>query len=768
MPLLCDKRVARKPHAAVRADLIPQATATGSWGRTDTEGAEGADHTVAGHAKAPTTPSLSSPLPPSPQQSTVSQVAAERDRERERERESLSMRAIRLSQSLRSERLRAVDLHKMDGSEQPSAAPEPPLQALDALPLLTRGGVHLRRQDPEPQGPEQRLESDNEALSERVVLGAVPESSLSFLDLDFSTSSSSSSPSSTSSSPARNSLAAGAATALVATATTTTSDSSSTRTGPGYSSGVPGKGVLGGASHQMNQESNPSLRLLAAAQGPNAVQWLRASNGQSPSSSSTSPTAAGVYGAPTPFARSRTPAPGTPSASAARAVTPGLAIVPEGDVDEANAANAVPAFSSVATGSMASVNSEATLDSDVGVVVEDMQGFAGLGTGEGGQRDSTVAVTATVADRSATVSSGHSPGLRKTVTKGAVTWVKLVRTLPGQEDITTEEKEGEGQNGEGEGEGEGEVFSGEGPGTAAVSAEHKAPRQLRGGEEAQKKGPGGSTRGVKAPSASTSRARAQLLGGDLAAQEAGEAGEGGGPGVQVSAGDLDTVLGRLEIKYEVTDEALVEGNVRTLMELGARGGQVMRVVAKQPGLLSRSIGEEAGALVGVLDAYEIRRTALLQGLGKSLDCLAVGAEQADGVLGFLDKQMGVNNLGKVISTMPHVLGQTLEELASTVALLKELDVPDIGAALERNPALLGRGAADVREKVEALEALVGRRAVRSMVHRCAPLMLASPEDITDTFSRLLKLVGESEAIHIVTAQPQVSGDAFCPWVASFK
>ncbi|CAI5469665.1 unnamed protein product [Closterium sp. Yama58-4] len=290
----------------------------------------------------------------------------------------------------------------------------------------------------------------------------------------------------------------------------------------------------------------------------------------------------------------------------------------------------------------------------------------------------------------------------------------------------------------------------------------------------------------------------------------GEGGDGGFTGVlrEVQEGDLDVLLSTLEDRFgaemrglgsatrasgsggsssdgSAAAAAAVKANAHALLSVGAKRGQIVRLFRAQPELIYRDVGAAAADMAVLLSSFRITPPAMLKGIAQSVDWLGTPASHAQCVLQFLDRDLGVNNLARVISVSPHVLTQSVETLEDTAAFLRtELRLgADVGMALERNPALLGGvggrvvadgelsgaeavaagagfgfGRSDVSAKLEALRRLLKlRRAidVLPLVEHFPPLLLAPAGTAEATYAQLEALLGPASAALVAGARPQV-------------
>ncbi|CAI5998327.1 unnamed protein product [Closterium sp. NIES-64] len=288
----------------------------------------------------------------------------------------------------------------------------------------------------------------------------------------------------------------------------------------------------------------------------------------------------------------------------------------------------------------------------------------------------------------------------------------------------------------------------------------------------------------------------------------GEGGDGGFTGVlrEVQEGDLDVLLSTLEDRFgaemrglgnarsdsgssgsssAAAAAAAVKANAHALLSVGAKRGQIVRLFRAQPELIYRDVGAAAADMAVLLSSFRITPPAMLKGIAQSVDWLGTPASHAQCVLQFLDRDLGVNNLARVISVSPHVLTQSVETLEDTAAFLRtELRLgADVGMALERNPALLGGvggrvvvdgelcgaeavaagaglgfGRSDVSAKLEALRRLLKlRRAidVLPLVEHFPPLLLAPAGTAEATYAQLEALLGPTSAALVAGARPQV-------------
>ncbi|GJP50159.1 hypothetical protein CLOM_g9295 [Closterium sp. NIES-68] len=241
----------------------------------------------------------------------------------------------------------------------------------------------------------------------------------------------------------------------------------------------------------------------------------------------------------------------------------------------------------------------------------------------------------------------------------------------------------------------------------------------------------------------------------------------GGLWREVSEGDLQQVLASLEDRFIAEPGAsldTIEANARVLFAVGARRGQVLRIFRAQPELAGREYGAAVRDKAELLAAFRIAPAAFLKALSRSLDWLATPATHAATVLTFLDRDLGINNLARVVAVCPDVLSQPIDRLSDTVTFLRtDLSLgAEVGAALERNPALLGAGngggRADVVRKLEALRSLL--RLDRSvdvlpLVQRSPPLLSASADVARDTYKQLSAVLGEEGAAAVALARPQI-------------
>ncbi|CAI5516356.1 unnamed protein product [Closterium sp. Naga37s-1] len=330
----------------------------------------------------------------------------------------------------------------------------------------------------------------------------------------------------------------------------------------------------------------------------------------------------------------------------------------------------------------------------------------------------------------------------------------------------------------------------------------------RGGAHAE----GGARKGIDDGGAGLGGRREEgLRGGDVDGA-GGEGGDGGFTGVlrEVQEGDLDVVLSTLEDRFGAEMRGLgsarsdsgsggsssgssaaeaaaaaVKANAHALLSVGAKRGQIVRLFRAQPELIYRDVGAAAADMAVLLSSFRITPPAMLKGIAQSVDWLGTPASHAQCVLQFLDRDLGVNNLARVISVSPHVLTQSVETLKDTAAFLRtELRLgADVGMALERNPALLGGvggrvvadrelsgaeavaagaglgfGRSDVSAKLEALRRLLKlRRAidVLPLVEHFPPLLLAPAGTAESTYAQLEALLGPTSAALVASARPQV-------------
>lgn len=239
----------------------------------------------------------------------------------------------------------------------------------------------------------------------------------------------------------------------------------------------------------------------------------------------------------------------------------------------------------------------------------------------------------------------------------------------------------------------------------------------------------------------------------------------------VSEGDLDHVLASLEDRFAGDLDAspgVMEANARVLLTIGARKGQVLRIFRSQPNLVAQPIGDAVREKAQLLASFRVAPPAVLKAISRSLEWLSTPAAHAATVLQYLDRDLGINNLARVVSMSPHVLSQPLDGLHDTVSFLRtDLALgAEVGAALERNPALLGecdcvgsrRGRADVVRKLDRLRGLLRLRHsadVLPLVQRSPPLLSADPDDARETYRTLAEVLGEKGAAAVAVARPQV-------------
>ncbi|CAI7812866.1 unnamed protein product [Closterium sp. NIES-54] len=236
---------------------------------------------------------------------------------------------------------------------------------------------------------------------------------------------------------------------------------------------------------------------------------------------------------------------------------------------------------------------------------------------------------------------------------------------------------------------------------------------------------------------------------------------------EVNEADVQQVLASLEDRFLAEPGAsldTIEANARVLFAVGARRGQVLRIFRAQPELAGREYGSAVRDKAELLSAFRIAPAAFLKALSRSLDWLTTPAAHAASVLTFLDRDLGINNLARVVAVCPDVLSQPIDGLADTVTFLRtDLSLgAEVGAALERNPALLGAGngggRADVVRKLEALRSLLrlDRSAdVLPLVQRSPPLLSASADVARDTYKQLSAVLGEEGAAAVALARPQI-------------
>ncbi|GJP32325.1 hypothetical protein CLOM_g16906 [Closterium sp. NIES-68] len=333
--------------------------------------------------------------------------------------------------------------------------------------------------------------------------------------------------------------------------------------------------------------------------------------------------------------------------------------------------------------------------------------------------------------------------------------------------------------------------------------------------DAGAKGGGGARKGVVDGGAGVGGGREEGVKGGEIDGAGGGTGDGGFTGVlrEVPEGDLDVVLSTLEDRFgaemrglgsatssssssgsssssssssdSAAAAAAVKANAHALLSVGAKRGQIVRLFRAQPELIYRDVGAAAADMAVLLASFRITPPAMLKGIAQSVDWLGTPASHAHAVLQFLDRDLGVNNLARVISVSPHVLTQSVETLEDTAAFLRtELRLgADVGMALERNPALLGGiggrvvadgevsgaevvaagaglgfGRSDVSAKLEALRRLLKlRRAidVLPLVEHFPPLLLAPAGTAEATYAQLEALLGAHSAALVAAARPQV-------------
>ncbi|CAI7922999.1 unnamed protein product [Closterium sp. NIES-54] len=316
---------------------------------------------------------------------------------------------------------------------------------------------------------------------------------------------------------------------------------------------------------------------------------------------------------------------------------------------------------------------------------------------------------------------------------------------------------------------------------------------------------GGSWKGIADGGGGLGGGREEGVRGGEVDGAGGEGGDGGFTGVlrEVQEGDLDVLLSTLEDRFgaemrglgnarsdsssssAAAAAAAVKANAHALLSVGAKRGQIVRLFRAQPELIYRDVGAGAADMAVLLSSFRITPPAMLKGIAQSVDWLGTPASHAQCVLQFLDRDLGVNNLARVISVSPHVLTQSVETLEDTAAFLRtELRLgADVGMALERNPALLGGvggrvvvdgelsgaeavaagaglgfGRSDVSAKLEALRRLLKlRRAidVLPLVEHFPPLLLAPAGTAEATYAQLEALLGPTSAALVAGARPQV-------------
>ena len=208
------------------------------------------------------------------------------------------------------------------------------------------------------------------------------------------------------------------------------------------------------------------------------------------------------------------------------------------------------------------------------------------------------------------------------------------------------------------------------------------------------------------------------------------------------------------------DAAAMTANVRALLLLGAKRSQVVRLFRAHSSLACASFASQAVALTAVLAEFAVPRKVMLQALSRSLDFLATPPVDARQVLSFLDSHLAVNNLARVVALSPDLLSLPPALLQGSVAYLRSQQLEDVGAALERNPSLLGAGPLDLQRRCSLLHSLLSGRAgvqceadALSLLSRSPPLMHTTPEAAQEAYRRLAGLLGEDVAAELVTSRP---------------
>ena len=251
--------------------------------------------------------------------------------------------------------------------------------------------------------------------------------------------------------------------------------------------------------------------------------------------------------------------------------------------------------------------------------------------------------------------------------------------------------------------------------------------------------------------------------GSTATSAASAAGEVSEEAVQEIVDQLEDKLadGSLsDLPVVGADASAMTANVRALLLLGAKRSQVIRLFRAHSSLACASIAGEMVALTSVLAEFAVPRKVMLQALTRSLDFLSTPPAHAREALSFLDSHLAVNNLARVVAHSPDLLSLPPSLLLGSVAYLRSLQLEDVGAALERNPSLLGAGPLDLQHRCELLHSLLhGRAGVQceadalALLSRSPPLMLTAPEAAREAYRQLARLLGEDVAAELVTSRP---------------
>lgn len=223
--------------------------------------------------------------------------------------------------------------------------------------------------------------------------------------------------------------------------------------------------------------------------------------------------------------------------------------------------------------------------------------------------------------------------------------------------------------------------------------------------------------------------------------------------------DIEKITASLAKKYPdkvVGDTAL--DNIKSMMQLGASRARIVRLFSANSTFYDKQHNTAIQSKSEVLGRFGLDSSVLLKALGKSTDWLEAPDSEAAQVLEYLDKDLGVNNLGKLVSANPHALGLQVNEVKEAVRYLQNLEFADTGSAVDRNPSLLGKMGKDgIDGKIKVLENILGldKGQIRLLADKQSALISCDSEAITETHGGLIKAFGKNEVANVLAVHPQL-------------
>eukprot|EP00271_Cylindrocystis_brebissonii_P011603 TRINITY_DN29473_c0_g1_i1.p1 TRINITY_DN29473_c0_g1~~TRINITY_DN29473_c0_g1_i1.p1 ORF type:complete len:481 (+),score=41.49 TRINITY_DN29473_c0_g1_i1:176-1618(+) len=224
--------------------------------------------------------------------------------------------------------------------------------------------------------------------------------------------------------------------------------------------------------------------------------------------------------------------------------------------------------------------------------------------------------------------------------------------------------------------------------------------------------------------------------------------------------DVDKIVTILQQKHpsETVGDAALE-NIRTLLGLGAKRAQVVRIFAQSNHWFENELSSPLHTKAFILSGFRITTSVLLRSVAKSIEWLRADDEQLGTVLGFLDEDLGINNLAKVISVNPWALEMSLEELKKVVSYLESsLQIEDPSTAINRSPGLLGNGLDDIVSKVGLLRRLLDydeKRNIQSVLEAFPSLLLVDASILEKTHGALVATLGVEGTKKVMECRPNL-------------